>query len=123
MLSDEALTKKAKKRDQEEGIYTKTDEDYKTEVRNKAMALRALKTTKHKAVIRDLRRKYLYKEDAYPKDLTEAQEMLNHYVLSNGIVEGKQSARKPKNEGAPRNTMIRGTQYFQEDTKGKSLVA
>ena len=66
------------------------------QVRNKALALRVLKTTKRKAVLKDLRRKFLYREDAYPKDLAEAQEMLNHYVMTNNITEGKPNPRRSK---------------------------
>ena len=42
IISDEALMKRARNRDEEQGIFTKTEIEYKLEVRNKALGLRAL---------------------------------------------------------------------------------
>ena len=123
MLNEETLVKRAKKRDGDEGVYGKTDDYYKLEVRNKVLELRALKTTKRKAIIKDLRRKYLYKEDTYPKDLTEAHEMLNHYVVTNNISEGKSGARKQRTDGNERQNIIRGAQYAQEEATNENFVA
>ena len=90
-------------------------------MRNKALALRVLKTTKRKAVLKDLRRKFLYREDAYPKDLAEAQEMLNHYVITNNITEGKRNPRKSKETNGKPN-VIQGVQYLQSDDGTKGLT-
>ena len=99
-IDDTKLIEAAKKKDIDEGAKVKSDKEYRKAVRNKSAELRVLKSTRHKAVLRDIRKKYLYKEDVYPANLTKAQELLNHHVLSNRLADGKPSTRKPKEEEA-----------------------
>ena len=115
IVNEETLIKAAKKKDKEDGVSGKSEEEYKTKVKNRALALRALKSSKYKAVLNDIRKKYLYREDAYPNDLTEAQELLNHHVVTNKIVEAKPGVKKPKQTAGNGNNLMRGAQYLQDN--------
>ena len=62
LIDDEKLIEVAKKKDRDENVAPKSDAAYRKMVRNKSAALRALKSSKHKAVLRDIRKKFLYKK-------------------------------------------------------------
>ena len=119
MVNENALINAAKTKDKADGVTIKTDEEYLRVMRDKALALRVLKTTKYKAVLKNIRKKYLYKEDVYPRDLTEVQELLNHYVTTNKITEGKAGHKKSKFVSHNDDSIIKGAQYLQEEDKKK----
>ena len=66
-----------------------TKEGLKNVAKQKGLALHAIRTTKHKGVLKMLREQYVLKEDKHPSDLSEAYELLHHYISANNIPEMK----------------------------------
>ena len=57
-MNDQMLIDIKKKKYKDTGVTVKSDGEYRKIVRNKAAALRALKSARNKGALRDIRRKY-----------------------------------------------------------------
>ena len=113
-MNDQDLIKAEEKKDMDAGNAKKTEREYRKIVRNRAAALRALKSSRYKAVISDIRKKYLYKENVYPSNLAEAQELLNHYALTSRSTETRTAGQRKERNVGEANNVMRGAQYMQE---------
>ena len=86
-------------------------EECKERAKNKGAALELIKSSKWKVPLEDVRTQFLYKNDVYPNDLTEAFKLLEHYAKKGG----KKSSKKNKQDGTdptPKSDeIIQGVQY------------
>ena len=69
-----------------------------------------------------LRDQYMLREDKYPKDLNEAYEMLNHYIVANNIPDTTGSNRKDRSNMQDNEEVIKGAQYLQGSKRGTVAV-
>ena len=77
------------RREKDETSSLKSEQDYETVAIKRGLALHALRTSKHKGVVKMLRDQFIMKEDKYSNDLNEAYELLNHFVSADNIPETK----------------------------------
>ena len=80
--SDPALIKYEQDLDAKDGITGVTDEEYETRVRNKMLAVGALRRsdkTMYSHILHDMRNQYQFSNDCYPNNLTKAFDLLQNY--------------------------------------------
>ena len=120
---DEASLIEEMKRADAEGKMGLSDKEIYKRVKDRYLALTALKTAKHKEVIQEIRKQYVYKIDRYPKNLTEAYDLLEHNAATVKQNNLDKNEKKWKKKGGDESTeVVQGAQYYQEK-KGNNLVA
>mmetsp|Transcript_3286 Transcript_3286/g.4608 ORF Transcript_3286/g.4608 Transcript_3286/m.4608 type:complete len:229 (-) Transcript_3286:1749-2435(-) len=80
------------------------------------LALNILKTSKHQAILKEVRHKYTHKQNIYPNNPAEGFHLLNHDVTSNNIRKTSESTRKKKKKKSnneDKDGLIEGAQYDQ----------
>ena len=113
IFEDGSLFDKARERFDELGKFSKTDKECKKAAKERGLAIHALRTSKHKGVLKMVRDNFIMKEDKYPATLEEAYEMLTHYTVANNIPETK-GANRNRAATSNQDDVIQGAQYAQE---------
>ena len=120
IFEDEVLMKEVKEESTKAGESI-TDEQCKLRTKNKCLALELAKSSKWGSVMQDIRTQYLYKNDIYPKDLTEAFELLEHHSKRFGKRQNRRN--KPTNNPPANEDVIQGAQYATEKAKANVETA
>ena len=117
MFEDEVLMNSIKE-DATNSGESIDDAECKRRVKNKCLALELVNSSKWRTVIEDIRTQFLYKNDIYPKDLTEAFELLEYHSKRHGKKQGK---RSKSNSNPPNNEdVVQGAQYATQNRNTKS---
>ena len=111
-FEDPILIKSVKEEAEEAGEKI-TKEECAKRAKSRTIALEILKSSKYKGAIADVREQFLYRNNIYPKDITEAFELLEHQARRqarrNKAARGKNENNAPKVE---KSEVIEGAQYL-----------